>query len=170
MKGILALAERNIINGVSEDRFDPSRNITREEFAKILVGALGLSDMEYTGNIFSDASDNDWFVRHINIAAKIGVVKGIGNGRFGTGNNITRQDMAVMIYNALRYRGVDIKPDGFRFDDDAEIADYAKEAVYALHGIGAINGVTETTFRPLGSATRAQAAKIVYSVLEELQG
>ncbi len=170
MVGILALADRNIINGVGGDRFEPSRNITREEFAKILVGALGASDYEYNENVFSDASDSDWFVKYINIAAKLGIVKGIGNGMFGAGYNITRQDMAVMIYNALQYRNVNMKTDGFKFDDDEKIADYAKSAVNALHAMGAINGVTETTFEPEGLATRAQAAKIIYSVFNELQG
>ena len=170
MIGILALADRGIINGVSEDRFDPSRNITREEFVKILVGALGLSDYPYSGNRFSDAQDGDWFTKYINIAAELGIVKGVGDGKFGVGSNITRQDMAVMLYNALKYRGVNIAADAFRFDDDAAIAPYAKEAVGALHAMGAINGMTETTFVPAGFATRAQAAKIIYSVLDSLQG
>ncbi len=170
MTGILALADRNIINGVAEDRFDPSRNITREEFAKILIGALGTTDYAYDRNIFADAKDSDWFVKHINVAARLGIVKGIGNGVFGTGNNITRQDMAVMIYNALKYRNVDMPLSGFKFEDDWQIADYAKTAVGALHDMGAINGVTETTFVPQGLATRAQAAKIIYSVIKGLQG
>ena len=170
MTGILALADRNIINGVADDRFEPSRNITREEFAKIIVGALGASDSNYKGNLFVDVSDDDWFVKHVNIAAELGIAKGIGDGMFGTGRHITRQDMAVMIYNALQYRNVSMKTDGFMFDDDGLIADYAKPAVAALHSMGAINGVTETTFEPVGFATRAQAAKIIYSVLNELQG
>ena len=169
MTPILALADMNIINGIDEDRFEPSRNITREEFAKILVCALGASDYKYSKNVFSDASDGDWFVKYINIAAELGVVKGMGDGTFGVGQNITRQDMAVMLYNALQYRNVKMSDDGFRFDDDGQIADYAKNAVSALHNMGAINGMTETTFEPVGFATRAQAAKIVYSVIEELQ-
>lgn len=167
---ILALADKNIIHGVAEDRFDPSKNITREEFAKILVGALGAADFEYKGNVFADASESDWFVKYINIAAGLGVVKGIGNGMFGSGQSITRQDMAVMLYNALLYRNVNMSAGGFKFDDDGQIAPYAKGAVYALYEMGAINGMTETAFEPEGLATRAQAAKIVYSVLKELQG
>ena len=170
MTGILGLADRDIINGVDDDRFEPARNIKREEFVKILVGALGESDHEYDGNIYADASYDDWFVKHINIAARLGIANGIGDGMFGTGNYITRQDMAVMIYNALRYRNVDMTVGSFRFDDDGQIADYAKDAVAALHDLGAINGVTDTTFEPTGLATRAQAAKIIYSVLNELQG
>lgn len=170
MTEILALADRNIISGVAEGRFEPSRNIKREEFAKILVGALGASDNGYNGNVFADASDSDWFVKYINIAASLGIVNGIGNGNFGTGQAVTRQDMAVMIYNALKYRNVDMPIGEFKFDDDGQIADYAKDAVSALHAMGAINGMTEKTFVPYGLATRAQAAKIVYSVLEELQG
>ena len=170
MTAILALADRNIINGVSEDRFEPSKDVTREQFIKMLMAALGVSDYVYGGNVFIDASDDDWFVRHINVAADLGIVKGIGNGMFGVGYPITRQDMAVMIYKALQYRNVNMKIGEFKFDDDGQIADYAKDAVAALHDMGAINGVTKTTFEPTSHATRAQAAKIIYSVLQELQG
>ena len=169
MTEILALANKNIISGVDENRFEPERSITREEFAKIIVSALGASDYSYSKNVFSDASDGDWFVKYINIAAELGIVNGTGVGVFGTGNYITRQDMAVMIYNALKYRNVNVQTGDFKFDDDGQIADYAKNAVAVLHEMGAINGVTETTFEPKGIATRAQAAKIVYRVLNELQ-
>ena len=170
MTAILALADRNIISGVAEDRFEPARNITREEFAKILVEALGAAGNGYNGNVFGDAKDGDWFVGYINIAAQLGIVNGIGNGLFGTGRPITRQDMAVMIYNSLKYRNVEMNPGSFKFDDDGEIADYAKTAVGALHEMGAVNGMTETTFAPTGLATRAQAARMVYNVLDRLQG
>ena len=83
------------------------------------------SDYEYHENRFRDASDSDWFVKYINIAAETGIVKGIGDGMFGTGSNITRQDMAVMLYNALQYRSVSVEADEFRFDDDGAIAAYA---------------------------------------------
>lgn len=168
-ESILGLADIGIINGVSEKKFAPSRNVKREEFAKIIVGALKMTEYEYGGNVFMDASDGAWFTSYINISADLGIARGIGNGYFGVGQNITRQDMAVMIYNALVYRGVDTVSGELHFADSEKIADYAKTAVSALYNLGAIKGVSETEFSPDSFATRAEAAKMVYGVLGQLQ-
>ena len=169
-ESILGLADMGIINGVSENKFAPSRNVTREEFAKIIVGALKMTEYEYGANIFADAASGEWFTPYINIAADLGVANGIGGGRFGVGLNISRQDMAVMIYNALLYRGVNMVSGELHFADSNEIAEYAKTAVSALYNMGAVNGVSETSFAPNSYATRAEAAKMVYRVLGQLQG
>lgn len=169
-ESILGLADKGIINGVSENKFAPSRNVMREEFAKIIVGALDMTEYEYGGNIFADANAGEWFTPYINIAADLGVANGVGGGRFGVGVNISRQDMAVMIYNALLYRGVNMVSGELHFADSNEIAPYAKTAVSALYNMGAINGVSETSFAPNNYATRAEAAKMVYRVLGQLQG
>ena len=104
----------------------------------------------------------------MNIAALNGIVQGIGNNCFGSRNTITRQDMCVMLYNALRQRKPDLTGDELVFEDSGLIAEYAKPAVAALYKMGAVNGVSSTEFEPEGYATRAQAAKIIYSVLDDL--
>ena len=168
-ESILGLADRGIIDGVSENKFAPSRNVLREEFAKIIVGALDMTEYEYGTNIFEDANNDAWFTSYINIAADLGVANGIDNGCFGVGQKIKRQDMAVMIYNALLYRGVEMQSGELHFEDSNEIADYAKTAVSVLYNMGVINGISETAFAPNSFATRAEAAKMVYGVIEKLQ-
>ena len=168
-EAILALADMKIINGKSEGFFKPNDFITREEFAKIIVCALGYQDEKYSGNVFADADDDDWFAPYINIAYSKGLVKGIGDGKFGVGEMISRQDMMVILYNALEKSGAEL-PDGeLTFEDSNMIADYATDAVAALYEMGIINGVSETMFDPLAGATRAQAAKVVYGFLQQLQ-
>jgi roadblock/LC7 domain-containing protein len=97
----------------------------------------------------------------------MGVTRGIGNNLFGYGQQITRQDMAVMIYKVLAANGglEGIEADGFTFTDDASIADYAREAVYAMRAKGIINGNPDGTFCPNDSATRAQAAKMLCAAM-----
>ncbi|MEE1049636.1 MAG: S-layer homology domain-containing protein, partial [Clostridia bacterium] len=129
----------------------------------------GYTDTEYSENVFSDVDAEDWFCDFVNIAYEKKLIKGIGDGLFGTGQFITRQDMCVMLCNALRSKGVAVSDSEIAFADKDEIADYAKSAVSALYEMGIVNGVSETEFEPLGNATRAQAAKVVYGALKQLQ-
>lgn len=165
IESINALYDKGIINGRSETLFEPDEFVTREEFVKILVSALGYQNEEYTENIFADVNDDDWFASYVNIAYNKKLVNGVGNNNFGSGSLISRQDMAVMIYNTLISKGIEC-PNGSKvFSDDEYMADYAKNAVKALYEMNVINGVSETEFDPVGNATRAQAAKIVYGIL-----
>ena len=165
-EAILALADKGIINGKSEKLFKPNDAVTREEIAKILVCALGFDNTTASGNVFADVSESDWFCRYVNTAYEKGILQGVGNGNFGSGAAVTRQDLMVMLANAFKLKGIQIKSGELTFADGAVIADYAKDAVSALCAMGIVNGVSDTQFDPLGTATRAQAAKVVYGFLQ----
>lgn len=165
VESINALFDKGIINGRTETLFEPDEFITREEFVKILVVALGYQNEAYGENVFADVSDSDWFVSYVNIAHRKNLVKGIGDNNFGSGSLISRQDMALMVYNTLQSKGIECPEGEHIFSDEADLADYAKSAVKALYEMGVVNGVSETEFDPNGNATRAQAAKIVYGIL-----
>jgi len=169
VEAIIALADKGIINGRSDTVFDPDDYVTREEFAKILVGAMGYTNEYVNGNAFSDVTESDWFYKFVNIAYQKKLLNGVGNDMFGTGQFISRQDMSVMIYNALISKNSALPEGEIVFDDKENISGYAKTAVGTLYKMGIINGVSDTEFNPLGNATRAQAAKIVYGVLKQLQ-
>ena len=82
------------------------------------------------------------------------------------GDVVTREDMAVMLYNASVASGKAYDKENYtEFDDDELISDYAKEAVYALKNAKIINGTDLRHFSPKESATRAEAAKIIYGLL-----
>ncbi len=164
---IIALTDLGIVNGKGEGLFAPEDNVTREEFAKILVGALG--EKPSNNNVFADVTQDAWYCGWVNRAAELGICQGIGNSEFGTGRNITREDMCQMIVNALKVKGYDGTQTELIFADAESISDYAKEAVGILYNMGAVNGISETEFAPKEVANRAQAAKIVYYVLEFLQ-
>lgn len=169
-EAILALADKGIINGKAPNQFNPYDEITREEFIKILIGAMGYKPNDYLKNVFADADESDWFCKYINIAYDKGLVKGVGKDLFGVGENITREDMCVMLYNALKLKISNISDEvKVPFKDSDEISDYAKTAVGVLSEYGAINGVSEDEFQPKGNATRAQAAKVIYLVYDKLK-
>ena len=165
-KDILSLYEKGIINGVTEDEFSPDSFITREQFAKILTVAF---QTENKGNTlpFSDVKKGDWYYPYVQTLYSNGFIKGIGENTFGTGNNITRSDAAVMIYNLLKSRtkALDDEITVYPFEDEALIADYAREAVLVLRENNLISGVGNNRFEPFSFITRAQAAKMVNNIL-----
>lgn len=163
---IVALAEKNIISGVGDNKFAPNNNVTREQFVKIVVGAF-VPDAEKGDIAFDDVKSGEWYEEYIAKAYNSGIVKGIDDKIFGVGRNITRQDMCVMIYNAAKASGLEYQASTEIFDDDASIADYAREAVYALRGAGAVDGSGNDRFEPTAFATRAQAAKIIYALIKQ---
>lgn len=164
---INALAEKGIVNGKTETTFAPNDNVTRAEFAKMLMGTFGLGGSVYTTSSFNDVSTDAWYFSSVETAYNLGIITGVGNGMFAPDALISRQEMAVMVQRAAKVCGKTpaAVQEATVFADDADIADYAKEAVTELNAAGIINGVSATSFAPLSNATRAQAAKILYSFL-----
>jgi len=164
---IIALTEKGVVNGVGNDMFAPNATITREEFSAMLVRAF-LPDAEIAEISFSDTKKGEWYYESVAKAYSAGVVNGTSESLFGTGQNITRQDMAVMLYRTSKYikLNIAVSEDYTAFSDDSVISDYAKNAIYALREAGIINGVSDSEFAPLECATRAQAAKMIYGLLE----
>ena len=164
---IIALTEKGIINGVGNDMFAPDANITREEFTAMLERAF-LFDADAVEIAFTDVVNGSWYFNSVSKAYGAGIVNGESESIFGTGKNITRQDMAVMLYRVGKYIQMNISaPDAYEeFADDADISGYAKDAVYALRAVKIINGVSGSEFAPLSNATRAQAAKMIYGLIE----
>lgn len=164
---IVTLAERGIVNGVTDKEFAPNDFITREEFSAMLVRAF-IPDVQAVEIGFSDTLKSEWYYESVAKAYGAGIIKGESDDVFGIGKNITRQDMAVMLHRVGEYVKLAIPTgeESFSFTDDADISDYARNAVYALHEAKIINGVTEAEFAPLENATRAQAAKMIYGLLE----
>ena len=157
----LALAK--IVYGKSENEYCPRDAVTREEFISILMRAFNIK-AENGENIFSDVKEGAWYYNDVSAAYKLGLVFGTDSENFGVGRKITRQEMCVLCYRFAKYSGVKLSEEtSFPFTDEA--ADYAKEAVAALYNSGIVSGVGGNEFLPEASANRAEAARIIYSLL-----
>ena len=156
------MVENKIMNGVGEGRIEPERTINREEFVKMLVVALGLDLLDAKAD-FKDVDKNEWYAPYVATIKEKGLINGFEDGTFGIGQNISRQDLAVLIYRSSDLAKEDVKE---AFKDDAEIADYAKDAVYTLRDLGIINGKGEGKFDPNASATRAETATMLYKAIK----
>ncbi len=163
---IMALCNMGILNGYADGTFKCDASITREEFAKVVVAAFGLSDNGGAYSGYSDIAADHWASTFIKIATVNGVINGVGEGKFGAGERISRQDAAVMIGRAAKAKGIALDSQtAVSFADGASIASYASEAVNQLAAAKIINGFADGTFKPSHSITRAETAKIVYSVI-----
>ena len=110
--------------------------------------------------------EDDYFRPFISAAVSQNIVKGKPESDFGIGDIITRQDMAVIVYRTMALGGKSMDCGEYtEFGDSEYISDYAK-GQRVLSGIkGILNGTGENMFSPLGAATRAQAAKMIYGAL-----
>lgn len=166
-EAVLALLDAGVVNGISQAEFAPLNNVKREEFIKMIAEVLGLKGKPT--NKFSDVNENDWFAPYIGAAVDIGLISGKTIDFFGVGENITRQDMAVIIYRAALLVGMNMSYSQEMFSDDADIAEYAKEPLYNLKNMNIINGVCDNRFAPGENAVRAEAAVIIWRFLKQLK-
>lgn len=161
---ISSMAEKGIVAGDENGNFNPNNSVKREEFVKMLVVAAGVHN-EKAKCDFNDVVKDAWYSSYVASAFDSKLVYGISEDSFGVGTNITRQDMAVMCYRAAQSVNKLAKVrDGVQFADGEKISDYAKDAVAKLYEAGAINGIGDNLFDPTGTATRAQAAVMIYNV------
>ena len=165
-EAILNLYNSGTVNGISETEFNPMGKVTREQFTVMLMRAVRIQE-SFEEPEFADVVPGSYYAGYVQSAKDAGIVKGIGENNFGVGTPIKRQDIAVIVMNTLDYikRTIDVKSE-VNFIDETE--DYAKEAVNYLAGAGIINGFPDNTFRGSQECTRAQAAKLIYEVLQAL--
>ena len=166
-EAISELYSKNIVSGKTDTEFYPEANITREEFVKLLVCLLNLENEEYSP-VFIDVKDDEWYASYVNIAYAHKICKGVADNIFGIGENITREDMAVMAYNVLNLKEINLNESDFKFADDSDFSDYSRDAVSALTAIKIVNGTGNNMFSPKAYATRAEAAVIIYNMLGQL--
>lgn len=161
-EAVNALSAKNVINGFSDGSFRPDDAVTREQLVKMLVEAFGLKGKSDV--TFNDVAENRWSADYIAAALASGIVKGVAEGMFAPEAVVTRQDAAVMLARLCDSKGIVISGSA-KPTDNENIADYAKESVYRLAGAGIISGFEDGTFRPNQALTRAQAAKLIYGLL-----
>ena len=166
---IVSLCGKNIINGYGDNTFKPNNSITREEFVKIIVTAFGYSIDTDAYNAFSDLSSANWAYPYIMTAVKNGIISGVSVDKFGMGEKITRQEMAVILYRAVTKGGYNIVGGAdIKFTDYDKVSAWAADAVETMAKGAIVSGFDDGSFRPAECSTRAQAAVVVYKTLANI--
>ena len=158
---VKAVNIRGLFRGTSETTFEPALSMTRAMFTQVLANLEGVDLSAYTTSRFTDVAENAWYAAPVEWAASIGVVQGYGDGIFGPNDKITREQMAVMLNNYVKYKGIALpEAETEAFADEDNISDWAYESVKAIQAAGIIIGRPDNSFDPSATATRAEVATI----------
>ncbi len=167
------MGSRMVVSGVGDDFYEPDRNITRAEFAAIVVRALGL-DTGMGENDFSDVKSSSWFSGYIETAVGYGIINGYGSGSFGPNDQITREQAMTMIARAMKLTGLEPKlSDAEKANLLAAYSDSEQSSAFATDGIakclhaGVVTGRSGGTIAPAAYITRAEVAAIVQRLLQK---
>ncbi len=170
-KDVEKLTAKLIITGRNSNTFDPKGKVTRAEFAVMLTRALGLRGSTVAAGL-KDVS-NQWYAAAVNSAYQSGLIKGYTDESFRPNATISRQEMAVMVANAVKYAGtynpsIDTERYLNQFLDKGSISDWSQEAVAFAVSAGVIRGDEKGNFRPASNATRAEAAVMLGNCMKHL--
>ncbi|UKS24104.1 glycoside hydrolase N-terminal domain-containing protein [Paenibacillus sp. HWE-109] len=170
-KDVENLASKMVIDGTTDRTYTPEMQVTRAQFAALLVRGLGLR-AEVTPSVFTDVAATQWYASEVGTAAKYGLVQGVGEGRFNPDQLITREQMVVMMMKAVHLVQGESIPEAVvnnQFSDQDQLSDYARRAVAEAVSKDLVHGKTETTFAPQDAATRAEAAVLIKQAMQYLK-
>lgn len=155
---IIYLYEKGIANGMADGIFAPYDKVTRGQFA-VMISRILNKQASFSEN-FEDVSPDKYYYEHIGILKELGLINGRSETEFDPDSNISRQDMAALVYRILiKEKIIEEKTyDNLSFTDKDEIKDYAKNAVSALIDKELLKGYEDNSFRPSDNATRAECS------------
>ena len=159
---IIELAQKGIINGFDDGSYKPDETVTRAQFLCALLKAFNVELQEYE-KIFEDVSENDWYTQYVITAYKLGIVKGIDEDKFAPAQNITREQMCVMLEKL--YTPTEMG-EYAEFSDADRISEWAADAVLKMSSAGIIQGRENNVFAPSAFMTRAEMAVVLSRVLK----
>jgi cell wall-associated NlpC family hydrolase len=160
-EAIKELIKNKSLEGYPNDTFAADKAITRAEFVTTLVKAFNLSPVK--GKDFSD-TDKHWAGKYIATAQGHNIISGYSSHLFGPEDPVSREQMALMIVKAAKLNTSDTN-DKKLFTDDAQISEWAKEAVLTANQNNIIFGYPDYSFRPQACLTRAEAAAVIVNAL-----
>ncbi|MEI7025164.1 S-layer homology domain-containing protein, partial [Paenibacillus sp. y28] len=163
------MGSRLVIHGTGDGVFSPDREITRAEFAAIMVRGLGLK-LEDGSAVFSDVQVSDWYSSAIHTAYAYGLINGYEDGTFRPNDKITREQAMVILAKAMTVTGLAANAAAnvlHSFSDAAEASDWAASGITESVGAGIVSGRAGGELAPQAYITRAEVAAMVERLLKK---
>ena len=165
---VMTAYEKELMNGVTANTFEPLTAMNRAMLVTMLYRLEGSPAVE--GNVsetFTDCKDTAYYANAVLWAFQNEIVTGRGETTFEPLSNLTRQEMAVILYNYMKYKGADeVTEPELSYSDADKVASWATAAVAYCTQTELMNGVTAETFDPAGSANRAMGATVLVRIAE----
>lgn len=165
---VMTAYEKELMNGVTANTFEPLTAMNRAMLVTMLYRLEGSPAVE--GNVsetFTDCKDTAYYANAVLWAFQNEIVTGRGETTFEPISNLTRQEMAVILYNYMKYKGADeVTEPELSYSDADKVASWATAAVAYCTQTELMNGVTAETFDPAGSANRAMGATVLVRIAE----
>ncbi|MFC4100214.1 glycoside hydrolase family 3 N-terminal domain-containing protein [Paenibacillus xanthanilyticus] len=167
-ESIEALAARGAINGIGSGQFAPNGELTRAAFVKMMLESFEFGSGQEKAKTFSDMDGEAWYAEAVAQAQALGLVNGKPDGSFGANDAITREEMAMILYRAAELLDIMWSNDAenVTFKDESQVAGYAREAVDRIQAAGLMKGLPDGSFGPRATASRAQAASVIYALFK----
>ena len=156
--------ENGMIKGLDDSRFAPDNKLTRSMLVTILH-RMENNPKITTSSKFTDVQDTSkWYYNAVVWASEKKIVSGYKDGRFGPEDYISRQQLAVILYNYAKYKGKNVAKtaDLSKFSDRNKISSWAEKEISWAVAVNVISGNKDGTLKPLGTANRAEAAAMLY--------
>ncbi|WP_167345657.1 phosphodiester glycosidase family protein [Paenibacillus riograndensis] len=170
VKAVKQLAAKQLVQGTSAGRYEPSRAITRAEFTAMLVRALGLSGK--ASSAFADVRADKWYAGPVGLAVQAGIATGQSAAKFAPDEAISRQEMAAMLVRAYGYAarsGAAADAQAAAFTDISQAPQWARQAIGEASALGLMQGRGQEQFAPQEQGTRAESAQMLLNLLDKLQ-
>jgi len=168
------MGSRLVVEGNETGSFEPEKDITRAEFASIVVAGLGLMRPGTGESAFADVQKGKWYYDAVSIASEYGLVSGYGNGKFGPNDKITREQAITIISKAMDITGLKVQVTSEEqekllsaFGDGAQAIGYSKKGIAACIKAGLIAGRGKGLIAPKDNITKAEVAVIVRNLLQK---
>ena len=158
-----------IVNDKGDYIYEPATPITRGDFVKFLIRALGLYKYETFTSNFADVAPEAEYAVEVAIGKNLGILKGVGDNCFNPEAPITRQDLMVICARGMKVVKILDKANIStldQFSDNGIIADYAKADIAMMVELEMVKGNADGTINPLGNTTRAEAAVIMKRIFD----
>ena len=170
-KSIVYAVSNGLMNGVGDSKFEPEEGMTRAMLVTVLWRYEG--SPKQRPSTFSDVRRGQWYSEAVSWAAKNGIVTGVGDNKFEPDTQITREQIATILYRYAQKKRADTSARGSlsAFPDNGKVNGWAKTALQWCVGEGLIGGTNENGrvyLDPQGTATRAQVATILMRYIEKL--
>ena len=162
--------EMGIFTGDENGNFNPGQGITRAQCAAVVCRLLGAeADAKgMTTDAFTDVPSSHWASSYIAWAYDRGIINGYGNGKFGADDDVTREQLVVMLMRYAALKGIDTTAEKTEFKDNDKISDWAQDSAYWAKSYGLVLGRGDGAFDPVSRATRGEIAAVFMRFCENV--